>query len=341
MPALRTEVTEIVTGLAMLGFPDIDRALATRPDWLIHAGPAELDRIAEARVDGGFGLEFTTAWDNGVRFLRSPDGLRGRVPHRVEWKGHHKPPGYEQIPADLRIDHVYLVSCKYGSNLLHNASPSHLFDRRLSDRRVDQADWFGEVAPEAYQELYASCRRHVGLDLPEEVGSISPEDRLRIKAAFKRTWPEDVALIYGAFAWSVAHASAERWRASLASPAQQEEMLWRLLRLEAAPYFVLGSTAAGQPLHYRTLTPWDFRNRYRIRSFDIWPDAAGQPLIRWRSDVFDALDSEDLITEGHVEIRWSHGRFAGNPEAKIYLDTPHHQVAGYRSLADPTDRPAE
>ncbi|HKY47684.1 MAG TPA: hypothetical protein VJQ79_06845, partial [Acidimicrobiia bacterium] len=192
MPALRTEVTEIVTGLAMLGFPDVDRALAIRPDWLIHAGPAELDRIAGARLEGGFSLEFATAWENGVRFLRSPDGLRGRVPNRVEWKGHHKPPGYEQIPADLRVDHVYLVSCKYGSNLLHNASPSHLFDRRLADRRVDQTDWFGEVAPEAYQELYANCRPYVGPDLPQSVGSITPQDRARIKATFRRTWPEDV-----------------------------------------------------------------------------------------------------------------------------------------------------
>ena len=101
------------------------------------------------------------------------------------------------------------------------------------------------------------------------------------------------------------------------------------------PILSSGALPAGEPLHYRTLTPWDFRNRYRIRSFDIWPDAAGQPLVRWRSDVVDLGTGADLITEGHVEIRWSHGRFAGNPEAKIYLDTPHHQVAGYQSLGSP------
>ncbi len=35
---------------------------------------------------------------------------------------------------------------------------------------------------------------------------------------------------------------------------------------------------------------------------------------------------------GHVEIRWSHGKFSGYPEAKIYLDTPHEQVPGYFPL---------
>ena len=48
----------------------------------------------------------------------------------------------------------------------------------------------------------------------------------------------------------------------------------------------------------------------------------------------------DRVIEGHVEVRWSHGKFGGVPEAKIYLDTPHHDVAGIsRSTTDP-DRPA-
>ena len=35
---------------------------------------------------------------------------------------------------------------------------------------------------------------------------------------------------------------------------------------------------------------------------------------------------------GHVEVRWSHGRFGGLPEAKVYLDTPHARVPGYFPL---------
>ncbi len=36
--------------------------------------------------------------------------------------------------------------------------------------------------------------------------------------------------------------------------------------------------------------------------------------------------------EGHIEVRWSHGKFVQSPEAKVYLDTPHHLVAGYWPL---------
>jgi len=42
---------------------------------------------------------------------------------------------------------------------------------------------------------------------------------------------------------------------------------------------------------------------------------------------------DDVIQiDGHVEIRWSHGRFVGSPESKIYLDTPHVDVPGYNPL---------
>ena len=36
--------------------------------------------------------------------------------------------------------------------------------------------------------------------------------------------------------------------------------------------------------------------------------------------------------EGHIEIRWSHGRFGGPPEAKVNHDTPHQLVPGYWPL---------
>lgn len=339
MPAIRTELTEIVTGLALLGFSDLDRALLARPDWLVHVGPAEFDRLDDARGSGVFGMEFETAWANGRHFLASPDGLRGRVPERVEWKGPHKPPGYEQLPADLRVDHVYLISCKYGSNVLHNVSPANLFERRLAERRVEQADWYLAVAPEAYRELYAACREASERTLPADIGDLDQDDRLALKRAFARRWPPGVGEVYRSFAWAVASASAERWRRALSSPARREEMLWRLLRLEAAPYFVLGATEAGRPIRYRTLTPWDFRDRYSIGSFDVFPEGAGQPLVRWRAEV-GAASGHSHVIEGHVEIRWSHGRFSGVPEAKVYLDTPHERVAGYHRLGiDSPGRP--
>ncbi len=86
-------------------------------------------------------------------------------------------------------------------------------------------------------------------------------------------------------------------------------------------------------MRFRVATPWDFRNEFRLRAFDVWGDAVGQPLVRWRGEIDDprAVGRRRII-EGHVEVRWSHGKFSGAPEAKVYLDTPHHQVAGYHPI---------
>jgi hypothetical protein len=43
--------------------------------------------------------------------------------------------------------------------------------------------------------------------------------------------------------------------------------------------------------------------------------------------------------EGHVEVRWSHGRFAQPPEAKIYLDTATDEIPGYFALSTGADQP--
>ena len=336
MVAIRTEITEIVTGLAMLGYRDLDEALRVRPMSVVNLADEHYERLVAARELGSHDTEFETAWQNGRVFARAEDGLRGRPPWIIEWKGPHKPPGYEQVPADLRIDHVYLVSCKYGSSILHNASPSHLFDRALTERRVERgSDWFSTTAPEAYQEFYEACILETELvDMPASVAEIDKQHRQSLKAALPKRGrlPDKAQRCYEQFSFAVSHASAERWRASLNSASAREAMVWRLLRLQAAPYFVLGATTNDEPLRYRVGTPWDFRNRFEVRAFDAWPDPAGQPMVRWRAEVDHRDQNRRNAIEGHVEIRWTHGRFSGAPEAKVHLDTHPHLVPGYFPL---------
>ncbi|MCH7788890.1 MAG: hypothetical protein IH940_05560 [Acidobacteria bacterium] len=335
MASLRTEITEIVTGLGMLGYRDLKQALEVRPGHILNVAEAHFDRLSAAYESGDHLAEFELAWDNGATFARAQDGLRGRPPWTIEWKGPHRPPGYEQVPVDLRIDHVYLVSCKYGSNILHNVAPAHLFDRLLAERRGDREDWFGVVAPEAYQALYETYRAEAGLDdLPADVTALSAEDRSVIKAGSSRgLWPGLSQNAYNDFTLAVARGSAQRWLDAMCTATDREEMFWRIIRLQASPYFVLGASVDAAPLRYRVGTPWDFRNAFELRTFDAWADPAGQPLVRWRADMVDRHDGRRSATEGHVEVRWSHGKFGGMPEAKVKLDTAHDAVAGYFTLS--------
>lgn len=351
---VRTDLTEIVTGLGTLGFPDAEHAVAAAPRALLGVDPAVLERVGVHLDDPKFAALARTAFANGAAFLSATEALRGRVPHRVEWKGPHKPPGFETVPADLRIDHVYLVSCKYGSDILHNVSPAHLIDRHLAQkRRHATVDWFAEVAPEAYVDLYRHTLSWSGLDLPAEVAQLDRDQRRGLRAALPPgRWPDELAEEYRSFVGEVARASAQRWSDAITTPAQREELLWRLLRLQSAPYFVLGQSRSGEPLRYRVDTPWDFRRRYELESFEVFAEPAGQAVVRWRAVVrvrpdapdpprpapeglpFEPADDRRTV-EGRVELRWSHGKFSGNPEAKVYLATPPHDVPGYTPLLSP------
>ncbi len=334
MPADRTEITEIVTGLATFGAPDLAAALAAPPAAFGGVGDDRWQRLRELERAGRFRAEFAAAWANGRSFLAARDGLRGRTPEVVEWKGPQRPPGVDPIPADLRVDHVYLVSCKYNSRIQLNASPWSIFD--VAAEVGARADWYGEVASDEQQALYEIVRFETGLvgALPDRAQAMAPTQRRELAGALGRgPWTSPAAAeAYTALSAAVAAGSARRWREGLRSERLREATLWRFLRVAAATYFVLGSDGE-RMVRLRVGSPWDWRQSFRLRRFDVEPVVSRQPVVRWTATVDDRDTAGRRTVDGHIEVRWSHGRFSGPPEAKVYLDTPHHLVAGYWPLA--------
>lgn len=317
----------------MLGYATIADALQARPSEMTSVSPETWELLRLAYDGGARGTEFDSAWENGRAFAQSSDGLRLRRPLTIEWKGSHRAPGDEVAPIDLRIDHVFLVSWKYLSRITINASPAHLFERLLQGGHgVREADWFASVAADEYQALYESARSELGRgQLPARVTDLNAGERRAISQILRGEWSAATNLVYQRFVDAVASETARRWKECANSPQQLESIFWRLLRMGSAPYFVLGASPTA-PLRLRIATPWDWRLRFRLRQFEIIPQAGGQPRVGWRARVEDRHSGELRDVPGHVEIRWSHGRFSGNPEAKVYLDVPHDEVPGYFAL---------
>jgi len=386
VPNLRTMVTELGTGLGMLGDDDLDQVLRARSPVMRSLSPDDWDRLSSVRAGGAYDTEFHAAWLNGRSFLAARDGLRGRRPEVVEWKGALRGSGDEVAPVDLRIDHVYLVSCKYMSQILFNASPTHVFDSLLvggpaRPGRGLGGDWYAEVAPAQYQHLYDVVRRAVRDDdtgrsapggplppggpvgpgtvalpgfegttlrgrtatvarhsaavlgeLPARAADLTSTERTALSQRLRSGWPEEAGEAYRDLSQEVARTSVSRWHTALSVGASAgEAMLWRLLRMGSAPYFVLGSSAR-RSLRLRIATPWDWKQLFRLASFEVFPQEGGQPRVGWLATVRARASGELHEVAGHVEVRWSHGRFGGLPEAKGYLDTPHHLVPGYFPL---------
>ncbi|HLX87541.1 MAG TPA: hypothetical protein VKR22_03630 [Acidimicrobiales bacterium] len=341
MPDDRTTVTELATALGTLALASPAQALRARPAELALTQDT-WERLDALHASGRFATEFAAAWENGQAFLHAPDALRGRPPRLVEWTGGWRPPGDEAAPVDLRIDHVYLVSCKYLSRAIANPSPARLFDGLLATSGSwSQRDWYEEVAPEAYLELYRACRETTGLRaLPDDPALLTGAQRQLLRRSLPgRAYPAPAQAAYRRLCDEVSRRSAERWAANASTPADKQRLTWRLLRIGNAPYFLLGADP-GRPLRLRVASPWDWRAAFELLDLAISAADAGQPRVDWAIRYRRRGDRQELETRGHVEIRWSHGRFAQPPEAKVYLDTPTDELPGYFPLGGGPAQPA-
>jgi hypothetical protein len=325
-----TLITEIGTGLGTI--PDLELATAFDtgvPDVLVGVDDKVWASLSAWWSNGEYRRPFADAFEDGRHFYRSDLGLRYRAPLTVEWRGPHKAPEDDPLPADLRIDGVFAVSCKNLSKVLSNPSPAALFHSALRQPELGGRDWYDEIAPVELGNLYRAAVEHLDLTgFPPLPSGLTRGQRAVLKAQLARTWPPALEAEVAEWVTAVSTRSAALLDQTLATKRDRERFYWRLLRIHSAPYFILGRQPSG-PTRLGVLTPWDLRRRFSFEGLEIAPAEAGQPQIQWTASFKDLATGGSRQTAGHVEIRWSHGRFCGAPESKIYLDTPHDRAVGY------------
>src|SRR4051794_7250419 len=245
--------------------PDLATAVAKRPPELRNVPAAVWDRLVDAHAQEKYRTAFTSAFDNGLAFRKAVAGLRGRRPRLVEWKGPHQPPGDDVIPCDLRIDHVYLVSCKYLSRVLLNAGPQRLFTRLLVGEERAPANWFGVCAPHEFQALYRAAVDATAVTLfPDSVDEMTRPHQAALREELRpREWPEPCQAPWVSLCRSVASESASRWRAAMPTARDRLRVLWRLLRISDASYFVLGAEPRDS-LRLRIDSAWDWNQQFEL-----------------------------------------------------------------------------
>ena len=332
----RTTVTELATALGTTGAGSLQEAMAERPGNL-DINDESWERLEHILSTGKYSAIALAAFANGVFFAGHPAGLDGRAPRLIEWSGDRRIPGDQAVPADLLIDRVYMISCKYLSQILHNTAPARVFDDILAPAsQATHPDWFAKHASPQHLALYRSVVELLRLDgMPDSPGWLKSTERSRLRSAFRehggRGMPRELREPYDALIAAVSQISAERWQNALREPAQQERMLWRLLRTYSATYYILGIDRH-RTMRLRVMTPWEWRQAFEFRSFAVEADGRGQPRVNWTARYRERADGRRGEVRGHVEIRWSHRPFCGPPEAKIYLDTRHDDVPGYIPL---------
>jgi hypothetical protein len=343
MASTKTTLTELGTAVGLvydpaIGFPDaLDRATIPGLDADRWRAPV----MAAARAGGADRQLLLRAIDNGRAFRQVV--LRGRSPEHVAWTGGSRTTWTSDIPRDLTVDGVWFLQAKFDSTCVLNTSPAAMVDALLADDGVGpRRSWYEEVALDELQAYYrlvrqrAATARHGALDglddaLPLDARDLEADHRRTLKAVLRSAAPspaEDAA--YLRLAKAVSIETALRWehRLRASSPSQRTQMVFRMLRIAGGPYWVLGTKGAA-PVRLAVTDTRSWRDRFELRRFDVTPGRAGQPQVDWRAEVLERATGDRRHVEGICEIRWSHGKLAGNPECKVQVATPLHELPGY------------
>jgi len=346
MASAKTTLTELATAVGMVQAPG-----SAPLDGLDALSVPGLDDdtwrpvLRNAVAGGGANRDLVlVALANGRAFRQHV--LAGREPRRIEWTGPAQATWTSDIPRDLTVDGVYFVQAKFDSTCVLNTSPAALADSLLADDGVaTRRSWFEEVARLELQDYYDAVRGRLAsgspLDpdaaaaaLPLDVRDLDAAHRSVLKVDMRASLPtpdEDAAYLRLARAVSVE--TALRWERRLraASPAQRTQMLFRMLRIAGGPYWLLG-TKGRTPVRLAVSDTRSWRERFALKHFDVIAGRAGQPQVEWRARIVEAGNATEHTVEGYCELRWSHGKFQGNPECKVQVATPLSALPGYAPL---------
>src|SRR5207244_4906801 len=135
--------------------------------------------------------------------------------------------------------------------------------------------------------------------LPADVMQLTRPQQRQLKTALcERNLPHDLREPWQALCAAVAGRSAVTWTDAMASPRDRLRLLWRLLRITTATYFVLGTDATAH-LRLRVDSAWDWMQAYELRSLEVAPRPAGQPEVAWQAVVRPRASLFDIEVSGH------------------------------------------
>jgi hypothetical protein len=354
MPSAKTETTELSVGFGLLGFTDP-----------IQAG-IDIQRVFDNTLPLGTYLLYITEYQSNhplySQFIEIGNKLRTKVflgnVSIVLWTGIQQQAATVMASKDLLIPSANTpISVKNDSHVVANPSPHNLFISVPSGGAVaSQAeDWFIEKNQVGLQALYSIARELYNSQTliqanPEEqlpgtviefYQQVNRDGRKKLQAFLKNGMNEEQVRqfnrLYVSMCTEVSSASANEFNHQLNSlrpnlrAAVYEGIIRQFFRINAVDYILCGLDN-GHPfaVHIPELTSW--KHDWVVQSII----ASGVPE-RGQSVVNIVVDIQNKHTKiryslaFHVEVRWSHGKLCGNPEAKLYkefdwTDVPFYEV---------------
>jgi hypothetical protein len=333
MPTPKTEASELSVAFGILGY---ENPTSFQTDTIREKFEESLyyDRYLS------FVNEFKRTPEMYSRLIRA--GLRLRENYlllakieKLKWVGPEQQAATTSAAIDLRAANIP-ISVKNDSNVVLNPSPDNLFISLPSGRipTSHTENWYHETAPRDIENLYQFAKEHTGLPLDTDFITFDKNatrgERKAIQQAIKQFDPitlADFTELYLAMCHKVAEESANifnlNFRETLQSRTRSavlESIMSRFFRLDAISYILTGIDRGEIfACEIPDLTSW--KSKWKVLRVHASPDLQRrQSVVKIDVVVQEKLSRSQHQFQFHSEVRWSHGKFCGNPEAKLYKD---------------------
>lgn len=352
MPTEKTECSELSVAFGILG---IENPLALLKDQVSSLfentlSPQKYDRF-KAEFDNPTNKKTYTQMHSVGRKLRTHYSLFNNVTS-LKWRGTLKRSKTASGAQDLLVANTQ-VSLKAESDIVNNFSPAHLFISvpQGSSAPDRSENWYLQTAPGEIQKLYDSTyeirQDRFPASFPSSVKEFeriaSRNDRKELAKGIDKLEGE-ARDIFEATRIEMCHKVAvvsaqmfnEHLQTSLNSSSKNsiiDKIIKDLFRLNSVEYIVAGVSAGTE---FAVIVPSidDLKQEWEIRSIKAVADLSRKQsvvniLVTYRSK---SDKTTETTSKFHVEIRWSHGKFCGSPEAKLYKDFKWHEVAFMKQI---------
>ncbi|MFM7468359.1 MAG: hypothetical protein ACKO37_02520 [Vampirovibrionales bacterium] len=292
----------------------------------------EQKRLATASGRSSVGVLEETS--KAIHTFLSTQGLLNQSVH---WLGKHTTEAGMTVAKDIQVAD-WRISVKENAHVFINGSTLTVFEDIPMGglgRKRHGSDWFSTVAAEAYQDYFYACQRYTqGFSSHASVQDFYARTSKQERKAFSVAVAElhkkpshdisELSSLYLTFCHQVSQQSAQYFnhRLAYASTGHPQEKLMSVLyhyffKLNGSKYILAGSDHK-KPFAVLVPSSSEWQTNYMLHDVKAIPKYSGQPEVILRFFLQDLVTQELFELDLKVEVRWSHGKFCGNPEAKVY-----------------------
>ncbi|MCE5207292.1 MAG: hypothetical protein LLG42_03165 [Chloroflexi bacterium] len=350
MASIKTTTSELIVGFGLLGISPISNS---------SNALGMFDRTLSENLFQEVKREFREKEsDYNPLFLVGKQVRESQYPNitKVRWTGGVRQGQGVSGAYDLFLPEVNTnISVKMDSDAMGNRSPENLFrnlPQSLEDTTRGGVNWFIDTALPEIQELYAYARNNYSGQIPHDVREFFSR---RVSGAEKENFTDFItgglvndmvfSDLYVRMAHKAADAAANEFIGHFSAlptnrKAQVADRIARtFFRIDSNSYIYVASEGKrSYALRIPSLTDW--KANWKVTYVNpVSDNSRGQGYIKMPILVQNKADQMIYTYNFHIELRWSHGKFCGNPEAKLYKDFDWSSVRFFEKIVTYNSKP--